>query len=134
MMLPNRRPDAAAVLTGPVRGTVRFWQEPGGVFIEARVQDLPDSDTGFFAFHIHESTSGGHFDPEGLPHPRHAGDLPPLLAWRGRAYLAVRTGRFRLRDVLGRPIVIHAEPDDFRTQPSGSPGPKLAQAVICPAR
>ena len=132
MIFPHRRPDAMAVLTGPVRGTVRFWQEPGGVLIEARVRDLPDSGTGFFAFHIHDSAAGGHYDPGGLPHPRHAGDLPPLLSWHGRAYLAVRTGRFRLKEVLGRPIVIHTGSDDFRTQPSGDPGPKLAQAAICP--
>ena len=134
MQIPNRRPDASAMLTGPVRGTVRFWQTPGGVVIEAGVLGLPETPTGFFAFHIHESAAGGHYDPEGLPHPRHAGDLPPLLSCGGRAYLAVQTCRFRLRDILGRTVVIHRDPDDFRSQPSGNPGEKIAQGTICPGR
>ena len=132
MRIPTRSPDAAAVLTGEVRGTVRFWQTPGRVLVEARVRDLPDTETGFFAFHIHESAAGGHYDPSGVPHPRHAGDLPPLLACGGNAYLVCETCRFRLRDILGRTAVIHRGFDDFRTQPSGNPGAKLAQGVIVP--
>lgn len=131
MYLPTRRPDAVAWMRG-VGGTVRFWQMPGSVLIEARIRDLPETRTGFFAFHIHESDVGGHYDPAGLPHPRHAGDLPPLLACGGRAWLAVRTDRFRLADILGRTVIIHRDPDDFHTQPSGNPGPKIAQGTICP--
>lgn len=132
MRIPNRRPDAVALMGGSAQGTVRFWQTPGGVILEARIRGLPETETGFFAFHIHESATGGHYDPEGLPHPRHAGDLPPLLACGGRAYLAVQTCRFRLREVLGRTAVIHQGPDDFRTQPAGNPGPKIAWGTICP--
>ena len=66
--------------------------------------------------------TGGHLDLAGCPHPCHTGDLPPLLAWDGRAFLIVRTGRFRLADVIGRTVVIHAMPDDFATQPSGHSG------------
>ncbi|MBQ8236844.1 MAG: superoxide dismutase family protein [Oscillospiraceae bacterium] len=132
MRIPAGRPDAIALLTGGARGTVRFWQMPDCVLIEVRLHDLPQTETGFFAFHIHESAAGGHYDPAGLPHPRHAGDLPPLLACGQNAYLAVKTCRFRLRDILGRAAVIHSGPDDFRTQPSGNPGPKLAQGIICP--
>ena len=66
----------------------------------------------------------------GCPHPCHTGDLPPLLAWDGRAFLIVRTGRFRLADVIGRTVVIHAMPDDFATQPSGHSGEKIACGVI----
>ena len=133
MRTPNRRPDAVAWVRGDgPRGLVRFWQTPGGVLIEARVRGLPKTDTGFFAFHIHESAAGGHYDPAGRPHPRHAGDLPPLLACGGGAYLAVMTCRFRLGEILGRTAVIHRDPDDFHTQPSGNPGPMIARGIICP--
>ena len=132
MLIPTRRPDASAVLTGTARGTIRFWQTPGGVIMEARVRGLPQTETGFFAFHIHESAAGGHYDPIGRPHPHHAGDLPPLLACGSEAWLVLRTCRFRLSEVLGRTAVIHRGPDDFRTQPSGNPGEKIAQGVICP--
>jgi Cu-Zn family superoxide dismutase len=60
----------------------------------------------------------------------HAGDLPPLLACNGEAYLAVLTGRFRVKDVMGKTVVIHSRPDDFRSQPSGDAGEKIACGVI----
>ena len=132
MRIPNRPPDAAAVLTGAARGTVRLWQTPQGILIEANVRNLPETESGFFAFHIHDSAVGGHYDPAGRPHPQHAGDLPPLLACGDRAYLAVRTCRFRLGEILGHTAVIHRGPDDFHTQPSGNPGEKIAQGTICP--
>ena len=132
MRIPGRRPDAVAVLTGGARGTVRFWQTGRGVLIESLVRGLPETETGFFAFHIHESAAGGHYNPAGVPHPRHAGDLPPLLACGGEARLTVLTCRFRLRDVLGRTVVIHSGPDDFRTQPAGNPGSQIARGIIIP--
>ena len=135
MRIPTRCPDAFARLQGTapgLQGLIRFWQQPGSVLIEASVRGLPETETGFFAFHIHESATGGHYDPAGLPHPRHAGDLPPLLACGGGAYLAVQTCRFRLDEILGRTAVVHAGFDDFRTQPTGNPGPKIAQGTILP--
>lgn len=65
------------------------------------------------------------------PHPFHAGDLPPLLSCKGRAYLAVITGRFCVKDVIGRSVVIHAGPDDLHTQPAGNAGAKIGCGVIC---
>lgn len=120
-------------------GTVRFETCGEGTLVIADIQGLPDSETGFFAFHIHEGSNcggegftntGSHYDPEKLPHPRHAGDLPPLLNCGGHAYLAVLTDRFRVADVVGRTAVIHSDPDDFKTQPSGNAGSKIACGVI----
>lgn len=121
-------------------GTVRFYQHDGTVLVVAQVTGLPESNpSGFFALHIHEGDSctgedfagtGGHFDPGKVPHPQHAGDLPPLLSCGGAAYLSVRTDRFRAEDVLGRTVVIHSGPDDFRTQPAGNAGTKIACGVI----
>ena len=107
--------------------------------VVADIRGLPESDAGFFAFHIHEggdcggegfADTGGHYDPCGMPHPRHAGDLPPLLSCHGKAHLAVLTNRFSVSDIIGRTVVIHSHPDDFKTQPAGGAGTKIACGVI----
>lgn len=120
-------------------GVVRFYQKNDGVLVEIRVSGLPNSGTGFFALHIHEGGScrgvdfantRGHYNPNDMPHPNHAGDLPPLLSNSGSAYMTVMTNRFRVSDIIGRTVVIHSNPDDFMTQPSGNPGEKIACGVI----
>ncbi len=134
------RPSAIAYIRGgeavpELFGEVRFYQNQGSVLVVANVSDLPDTDTGFFGFHIHEgnlcagenfSDTGNHYNPFGAPHPNHAGDLPPLLACNGGAYLAVLTDRFRVEEVVGRTVVIHDGTDDFNSQPSGNAGNKIA--------
>jgi len=125
-------------------GCVAFYQESGCVLIEAKVSGLPmESETGFFGFHIHQGEScsgadfsgtGSHYNPTGLAHPKHAGDLPPLLSCRGNAYLSVKTDRFSAKDIPGRTVVIHSDPDDFRSQPAGNAGTKIACGVICKGR
>lgn len=138
------RPNAVADIRGSaaypdLQGYVRFYQQRCCVLIEVNVQGLPETQTGFFGFHIHTGESctgndfadtGNHYNPENTPHPLHAGDLPPLLYCCGGAYLAVLTGRFRVRDILGRTIVIHDRADDFTTQPAGNAGTKIACGVI----
>lgn len=42
----------------------------------------------------------------------------------------VLTDRFRVRDIIGRTVVIHSGPDDFHTQPAGNAGEKIACGVI----
>lgn len=138
------RPNAVAQIHGSsdyphLKGLVRFYQRRQCVLIEANVQGLPNTETGFFGFHIHAGGSctgtafadtGSHYNPPEAPHPTHAGDLPPLLSCKGHAYLAVATGRFRLADIIGRTVVIHDGPDDFHTQPAGNAGTKIACGVI----
>ena len=145
MMRNASRPDAVAYISGGdaapnIHGQVRFYQEPGSVLVVADVAGLPqNSGSGFFGFHIHEGNScgganfsqtGNHYNPADAAHPNHAGDLPPLLMQQGHAHLEVRTDRFHVRDVLGRTVVIHNDPDDFRTQPAGNAGAKIACGVI----
>lgn len=122
-----------------LRGTVRFLPRCGGTLVIADIYGLPDSETGFFAFHIHEGgdccgagfpNTGGHFNPDKEPHPRHAGDLPPLLGNNGRAYSQVLTDRFSVSDIIGRTVVIHGCPDDLTTQPAGNAGSKIACGAI----
>lgn len=139
-----KHPAAYANLTGSkdtagLTGVVRFYQQPGGIVVEVSVRGLPENQAGMYGFHIHEgnacsgtdfSTAGGHFNPNYLQHPRHAGDLPSLLSCNGKAYMRVLTDRFSIQDILGRTVVIHNMPDDFRSQPSGDSGDKIACGVI----
>ena len=144
MQMIRRRPDAVARIRGggeyaSVAGTVRFYRLPGGVLVEADITGLPKNTTGFYGFHIHEggdcagldfSDTGGHLGGKIAPHPRHMGDLPPLLSGNGKAYLAVISDRFSLADILGRTVVIHSTFDDFKTQPAGNAGRKIACGII----
>ncbi len=142
-MQMQERPAAVAQIRGGadrlLRGIVRFYQRRGSVLVVAEISGLPQRN-GFFGFHIHEGRScmgedfastGNHYNPTRMPHPDHAGDLPPLLGCGGKAYLAVETDRFAIRDIIGRTVVIHSDPDDFRSQPSGMAGIKIGCGVIC---
>lgn len=137
-------PSAIAHISGGrtcplLRGTVRFLPRRVGTLVVAEICGLPASETGFFAFHIHGGNNcrgngfpntGGHYDPDGMSHPRHPGDLPPLLSDNGRAYSQVLTGRFQVRDIVGKTVVIHGGTDDFMTQPSGNAGRKIGCGVV----
>lgn len=135
MYIPTGNPAAwAMVRGGGVGGMVHFYRTEGGTLVSADIHGLPENEAGFFAFHIHEGSTcdapGTHYHPGHTPHPNHAGDLPPLLSNGGRAYMSVLTDRFRPEDVIGRTVIIHAKADDFQTQPSGSPGERIACGVI----
>ena len=145
MQYCRKRPDAVAKFQGGAEapqlfGCVEFYQEKGCVLIVAWVSGLPrESETGFFGFHVHQgescsgadfSETGSHYNPTGQAHPKHAGDLPPLLACRGSAYLSVKTDRFSVSDIVGRTVVIHSDPDDFHSLPAGNSGMKIGCGVI----
>ncbi len=149
--LPTRLPDAVALMQGRgIRGTVKFFEQADGVLVVADIEGLPvptePCGNTVFAFHIHGGAScsgnatdpfadaGTHYDPNGCPHPYHAGDMPPLFAANGRAFLAFLTNRFRVSDVIGKTVIIHDRPDDFTTQPSGNAGNKIACGVISSVR
>ena len=149
MQYCGKSPDAVARITGGDKapqlcGCVQFYQENGCVLIVARVSGLPkESETGFFGFHIHQgedcsgtgfSETEGHYNPTEKAHPEHAGDLPPLLECKGKAYLSFRTNRFSVTEIVGRTVVIHSRPDDFHTQPAGNAGKKIVCGVICRER
>ena len=139
-------PDAVACIRGGADaphlcGEVRFYQECGTVLVVADISGMPScGGTGFFALHIHEGGScggdgfaqtGGHYNPKGMAHPNHSGDLPPLMRYGDRAFLAVRTDRFSVKEIIGKTVVIHDGPDDFQSQPAGNAGTKIACGVIC---
>lgn len=145
MLIPTVPPKAIARLSGGreapgMTGTVQFYPMWGGVLVVAQVRGLPLRGDGIFAMHIHDGgrcagpgfeSAGSHYNPEETRHPGHAGDLPPLFrCCGGRGYLAVVTDRFSIRDVIGRTVVIHSDPDDFRSQPAGASGSRIACGVI----
>ena len=128
-------------------GTVRFTQQADGVLVAARLSGLTPGQA--HGFHIHEkgdcssgdgTSAGGHFNPGGQPHgpqdaPHHAGDLPALTAdSSGRVDasfsvkgLAIGAGP---NDIVGKGLIVHTAPDDYRTQPTGNAGARIACALI----
>ena len=83
----------------------------------------------------------GHFNPQGKPHghptsaERHAGDMPALRAdasgnARLETDLDIMTVAPGPASVVGRGLIVHADPDDYKTQPTGNAGARLACAVI----
>lgn len=59
-----------------------------------------------------------------------AGDMSVLFGNNGYAFSVFLTNRFRLSDVIGKTVIIHKDPDDYITQPSGNAGEKIACGVI----
>ena len=129
-------------------GTVRFVQSGDQVVVTGEVRGLKPG--AVHGFHVHEkgdcssgdgNSAGGHFNPEGKPHGQHgqgahhAGDLPSLRAdASGVAIFTFESKTIRVgsgaTDVVGRGLIVHRDPDDFTTQPTGNAGPRLACAVI----
>ena len=142
------KPHAIAEISGgkaypEIRGEVRFYQTNLGVVVMSDVRGLPvvneKCNYPVFALHIHqgESCEGddfaetkGHYNPENCPHPYHSGDLPPLFSNDGYAFEATLTNRFDISEIIGKTVVIHSKSDDFKTQPSGDAGDKIACGVI----
>jgi Cu-Zn family superoxide dismutase len=131
-----------------VRGTVSFEQRGDKVRVTANVSGLRPN--GEFGFHIHEAgdcSSGdgmsakGHFNPYGKPHghpggaERHAGDMPSLKSdasgnASATADLDIITVAPGPASVVGRGLIVHVQPDDYKTQPTGNAGARSACAVI----
>lgn len=132
-----------------VSGSLQFTgQADGSVRVQGSVQGLaPNAEHGF---HIHEKgdcsspdglSAGGHFNPTGQAHGRfdagahHTGDLPSLRAdAQGTARVDFVSRGLALdqgpTSVVGRGLIVHKDPDDFTTQPTGNSGARLACAVI----
>lgn len=134
---------------GQPNGSASLSQTNAGVLIEIEVQGLPAES--WVAFHIHEGGScdhedghesaGDHFNPDGSEHgflPEggpHAGDMPNqyvpesgvLRAQVLNTFVTLEDGE---TDIRGRTLMIHADPDDYQSQPSGDAGDRIACAVI----
>jgi Cu-Zn family superoxide dismutase len=142
--------EVKGFLPNTQKGTLLFAEQgTEGMRIHGEVAGLLPNHT--YAMHIHEFGScanpdapGSHFDPAGSGRHgepgaslgmRHAGDLPNITSdAEGKAKVdvtthALGTGTSEF-SVVGRSIVIHAQPDDYQTQPSGGSGQKIACGVI----
>ena len=56
--------------------------------------------------------------------------MPPLFSNKGYAFMIFLTDRFKVDEIIGKTVIIHSMPDDFKTQPSGDSGMKIACGVI----
>ena len=130
-----------------VVGVVTFTQTGNKVRVIAEVSGLTPGPHGF---HIHDkgdcsapdgTSAGGHFNPGGKPHgnpeqaEHHAGDMPQLIANAAgvatmTAYLDGLTISEGGNAIVGRSVIVHAAPDDFKTQPTGNSGARQACGVI----
>ena len=131
-------------------GEATFEQRGNKVHVVIYVQGLkPGQEHGLHIHEVGDCSSGdgmsakGHFNPFGKPHgspgtaERHAGDLPPLKAAKnGRAKVDAEVDMISVTpgpgSIIGRAVIVHADPDDFRTQPTGNAGARLACGVIRP--
>jgi Cu-Zn family superoxide dismutase len=134
---------------GEVIGTVALRQTPdAGVWMNVSIDGLAP---GNYAFHIHEtgkcdgdfSSAGGHFAPLGRKHGvlseggPHAGDLPNLHIVAEKFNVEVfardvtlRKGERSVFDDDGSALIIHRGIDDYKTQPAGGAGERIACGVI----
>ena len=128
-------------------GTVTFTEVADGVQVRAEITGLAPGNHGF---HVHEfgdcsavdaSSAGAHFNPTNQPHAgpdtgaRHEGDMGNVEAdASGGAKLDYVARQISLtndaKSVIGRSVIVHAKPDDLKTQPSGDSGARIACGVI----
>ena len=149
--MPADGPSATAVVRpasgSQAHGSVKFTQVGSGVRVEGEIAALAP---GMHGIHIHEkgdcsapdaTSAGAHFNPAGKKHgapnaaEHHAGDLGNLTANEyGKATLnitvegmTVDTGQ---NGVVGRGLIVHADADDLKTDPTGNSGGRIACGVI----
>jgi superoxide dismutase, Cu-Zn family len=129
-------------------GVVNFVQNGDKVMISLEIKGLkPGAEHGF---HIHEKgdcssgdgmSTGGHFNPLTKGHgahgvgEHHAGDLPSLKAdAAGMVKMSFDSSTINVgmgpTNIIGRGMIVHRDPDDYKTQPTGNAGPRIACAVI----
>ncbi len=141
----NLAPASASL----VSGRLALVPEADGVHITGVIGGLQPLQQP--AFHVHErgdcsavdaSSAGNHFNPTGQPHGRpgsgahHLGDMDNLRAdAQGRTNVdihlrGVTLGGGAANDIAGRALIVHANPDDHRSQPAGNAGARIACAVI----
>ena len=135
---------------GEPLGEATLTETPHGVLVTVTLHDLPPGEHGF---HIHEhgrcvppfESAGGHFNPKRAHHGfrnaqgAHAGDLPNVIVPEdGKARIEfmaygvtlAKGNPSSLLDQDGTALVLHAGPDDYRSDPAGNSGDRLACGVI----
>ena len=139
---------------GALLGSVMVSEDPSGLVMNVSAIAMP---AGVHGIHLHEkglcegpkfASAGAHWNPGAKQHGRdnpagaHAGDLANLtVAADGSAKVSIpvagakmASGAMMLADADGTALVIHAKPDDYKTDPSGDSGDRIACAVLAAAR
>jgi Cu-Zn family superoxide dismutase len=144
---PQGGPVAALVNTaGQSIGSVRMWESPGAVTFRIEANGLP---LGIHGVHVHAvgrcgapgfTTAGAHWNPAGRQHGTdnpagpHAGDMPNVTVASngvlGETVTLAGASFASLMDADGSALVIHADRDDLRTDPSGNSGARIACALL----
>jgi Cu-Zn family superoxide dismutase len=134
---------------GKAVGDVVVWDQGAGVALELKLHDLTP---GEHAIHFHQvpkceapdfKSAGGHFNPESKKHGfdspdgHHAGDMKNFTVGSdGKASVKLEDNDVTLKDgphsllSNGAAIVVHAKADDYKTDPSGNSGDRVACGVI----
>jgi Cu-Zn family superoxide dismutase len=128
---------------GASAGAVQAEHRATGTYLRIAVQGLAPGEHGL---HLHTvgrcegpdfKSAGAHWNPAGKQHGHlnpqgaHAGDLPNLtVSSNGRGALNFLVASHALADADGTSLVIHAKPDDYKTDPSGNSGDRVACAVV----
>ncbi|PBS12475.1 superoxide dismutase [Lysobacteraceae bacterium NML93-0792] len=144
----------AAVMLEPTegnqtRGELRFAAVGDRIEVTGTISGLPGNST--HGFHVHETgdcsapdatSAGGHFNPASTDHGRvgqgehHAGDSDNITADAdGNATVqgwleGATVGDGAATDIVGKAVIVHADEDDYATQPTGNAGDRLACGVI----
>lgn len=138
-------------LAPDLKGTVYFIDVPKGTNVFVEIYGLPEykpstawsTQIGPHGLHIHEvgrceegdksnpfTSAGGHYNPDNQPHGNHAGDFPVLFSNGGESKMVFFTDKIKVEEIVGKAIVIHEGPDDYKTQPAGGSGRRLGCGVI----
>lgn len=153
-------PTAPAAAAGPsanavvrpasgsqVHGSVKFTQVGNRVKVEGEIAGL---NPGRHGFHVHDkgdcsspdaASAGAHFNPGGKKHggadgaERHAGDLGNLTPNEyGKATISVTVDGISVgtgpNGVVGKSVIVHADPDDLKTDPGGNSGDRIGCGAI----
>lgn len=133
-----------------VSGEAVFTQKDNVVTMVINLQGLTP---GEHAIHLHETadcssddatSTGGHWNPDDQPHGKwgdekgyHKGDIGNLMAdAEGNSTLTFETDQWAIggddesKNIMGRGIIVHQDPDDFTTQPTGAAGARVACGEI----
>lgn len=128
-------------------GIVTFTKVADGIRVDVDITGLGENSE--HGFHIHEkgdcsapdaTSAGGHFNPHQMPHgaphdtERHVGDLGNLTADENGSAEKEFVDKHLTFDgptsIIGRAVVVHADPDDLKSQPTGAAGARIACGVI----
>ena len=130
---------------GKALGTITLAGQQGGISVQGHLTGLPAGEHGI---HVHAvgqcappfESAGPHWNPaqkqHGTQNPRgpHMGDMPNVTAGQdGSVHVALTTSGGTLDSLLdadGASVVVHATADDYKTDPSGNSGARIACGVV----